>query len=320
MSKIRLHRLLVENYRGIEHLDLKFVDNPRESFAAAVIGGSNGSGKTSILEAALLAINADRQLLRPTSIGQEAVRQGASDYRIFAQFSIDGSSYEVERGAFRHSPKLPRPLATYFSSWRSQRYVGGLPITAGKSGRRPDSRNEENRLWIIKQFLINSRAHDLFREKSGSPSGTNGNMSFEEVVARLNRIWHRFYPQTNETFSVDEISDDPDAGFDVFIRWSNQTKVALDNLSSGQQELVTIFGWFICNRLDGGLIVIDEPELHLDHSWHRLMMSAMHDALPNSQFLVATHSPEIYESAYSYARFFLESSKLALSPVGGAHP
>jgi predicted ATP-binding protein involved in virulence len=58
-------------------------------------------------------------------------------------------------------------------------------------------------------------------------------------------------------------------------------------------------------RFEGGIICIDEPELHLDPQWHALILQALRKLQPNSQFIVATHSPEVYESVLSFERHFL---------------
>jgi hypothetical protein len=176
-------------------------------------------------------------------------------------------------------------------------------VTAGRR-RGPESRTERNRLGTIKQFLINAKAHDLLREqKTGPPKGSGDR--FDEVIGRLNRAWEPVFPAPAASFIVDEVSEDPAAGFDVFLRAGDSAPVPLDSLSGGQQELFTLFAWVISQQLDGAFVAIDEPELHLDHSWHRLLMRSMQEVLPNSQFLVATHSPEVFESAYSFERRFL---------------
>jgi predicted ATP-binding protein involved in virulence len=54
-----------------------------------------------------------------------------------------------------------------------------------------------------------------------------------------------------------------------------------------------------------GIGFIDEPELHLDPQWHRLIMRSLRKLQPRVQLIVATHSPEIYDAAASYERHYL---------------
>ena len=54
-----------------------------------------------------------------------------------------------------------------------------------------------------------------------------------------------------------------------------------------------------------GIIFVDEPELHLDPQWHRLILRSLMRLQPRAQLVVATHSPEIYDAAASYERHFL---------------
>ena len=58
-------------------------------------------------------------------------------------------------------------------------------------------------------------------------------------------------------------------------------------------------------KSDGGFVLIDEPELHLDPQWHRVILRALRRLQPHSQFIVATHSPEIYDSVFSFQRHLL---------------
>ena len=53
------------------------------------------------------------------------------------------------------------------------------------------------------------------------------------------------------------------------------------------------------------LVLMDEPELHLDPAWHTLFVRSMRESFPGTQFLLATHSPDIYDSVYSFQRRLL---------------
>jgi len=55
------------------------------------------------------------------------------------------------------------------------------------------------------------------------------------------------------------------------------------------------------------VVIIDEPEQHLHVQWQQILMGTLRELSPTSQFIVATHSQDIVDSASSYERFVLVS-------------
>ncbi len=209
----------------------------------------------------------------------------------------------------------------YFSSWRALTLPGAVGITAGKRGKRLP-KTEENRLWTIKQYFVNAVAHDWYSSSSSSTSSSRSSVrnsstssssssssgdeeesTFSVAMDKLNRAWQMFYP--GQSFTVEPADGDPDSGFDMFLDRPNQPRLAVDLLSSGQLELFTFAGDLIISKWPQGIILIDEPELHLDPQWHRQVLKALQLLKPECQIIVATHSPEIYDSVMSFERHFL---------------
>lgn len=307
---IGLREIHIENFRGIDELTLSFPDghgNPADIF---VIGGPNGGGKTAVLEACLLAIG--RKELVRGAVGPLAIRAGAKDGRITAKLKyLDQeftSDYRLIEGMLRYRNETTKQDTgpgiadcLYFSSWRAPRLVGALPISAGRNGVRFLDK-EEDRIAIVKQSLINAKAHALM-SANGSP-GIDKSL-YQRSIQRLNDAWQCFYPGKEQQFLVEPASSDPDAGFDVFLRKSKEVRLPLDALSSGQLELFALFGSLIRLEFECGLVLIDEPELHLDPQWHAPLLRALRRSMPQAQILVATHSGEVYDAVPSFQRCFL---------------
>ena len=308
-ARVAIREITIENFRGIRHLTLSFVGPRDEASNLVVLAGPNGSGKTSVLEACLIAAkHGDLLPQKGRSSGDQ------QEYRITATLETrNGRIYTEYRPGSSKSWKDPAeaPLArltdptdvpcAYFSSWRAPRLMGSLPITAGRGGKRPSER-EENRLWILKQYLINAKAHDAL---GGSRGASGGVVRYQELIDRLNGVWREFHPGAQQGFTVEPVGEDPDEGFDVFLVGAEDVRVPLDNLSSGELELINFAGWTLAARFEGGIICIDEPELHLDPQWHSQLVQALRRLQPNSQFLIATHSPAVYDAAYSFQRHLL---------------
>ena len=172
-----------------------------------------------------------------------------------------------------------------------------MGVTAGKRGKRP-AQTEENRLWLVKQFLVNAKAHALFPAQEATSESR-----FSAAMHEINGTWQMFFP--GQSLSAEPESDDPNAGFDVYLRDENGHRLPVDALSSGQLEVLLFAGGLVMEEETSGVILIDEPELHLDPQWHRQILRAIVRLKPQCQIVVATHSPEIYDSVMSYERHFL---------------
>ncbi|WP_131753824.1 ATP-dependent nuclease [Burkholderia vietnamiensis] len=75
----------------------------------------------------------------------------------------------------------------------------------------------------------------------------------------------------------------------------------IDNMSSGEKGLVLLFTMMLRCVTDGGIILIDEPELHLNPSVCKKILPFIIENIAkplNAQILLTTHSPEILGQAY----------------------
>jgi energy-coupling factor transporter ATP-binding protein EcfA2 len=296
----------IRDFRGISDLTIPWTDARGQPNEVFVLAGPNGSGKTTVLEACLLVLGQHEILHGPW--GKNAIRTGAKNYSITIQVQTSQGRY---RGAitakgvpeWRNEDKSIKsmtpamPPIWYFSSWRAPKLTGALSIKAGKKGKRPDD-TEVNRLWRAKQYLVNAKAHSFM-------NGAQTLSIYDDAISKLNKIWRNFYPNSNQSFVVEAIGQDPEEGFDVFLTAKGPERISVDFLSSGQLEIFTFFAGIIEAKEKPQLVVMDEPELHLDAAWHTLFVRSMRESFPETQFLLATHSPEIYDSVYSFQRRLL---------------
>ncbi|WP_416901352.1 AAA family ATPase [Micromonospora echinospora] len=77
----------------------------------------------------------------------------------------------------------------------------------------------------------------------------------------------------------------------IFVELLSQQQISLSRLSSGEKQLLRIL---VESTMAGPhVMIIDEPELSMHIDWQRKLLSAMRTVNPESQIIVATHSPEI---------------------------
>ncbi|MBD8082608.1 AAA family ATPase [Chryseobacterium caseinilyticum] len=68
---------------------------------------------------------------------------------------------------------------------------------------------------------------------------------------------------------------------------------SLFNLSSGEKQLLIIFGQSLLQDENPHIYIADEPELSLHIEWQEKLVKNLKNLNPNSQIIFATHSPDI---------------------------
>jgi len=79
---------------------------------------------------------------------------------------------------------------------------------------------------------------------------------------------------------------------------AKEIKINIDNvnhsisvLSSGERHIFTFLALIIIEGRKRNFIFIDEPEISLNIKWQRVLMSLIEELAPNTQIIVASHSP-----------------------------
>ena len=89
------------------------------------------------------------------------------------------------------------------------------------------------------------------------------------------------------------------------------SKLDINRLSSGEQEVVNIIFDFILRKPSNSIIVFDEPELHLHPELSHKLIQTLRRTGENNQFIFCTHSPDIITASLDSSVIFLAPSKKA---------
>lgn len=83
-------------------------------------------------------------------------------------------------------------------------------------------------------------------------------------------------------------------GFNILQQQTNEL-IDFKDLSSGEKQLVLLFGSAILASSQATVFIIDEPEISLNVKWQRKLLSYLLQLTPNNntQFFIATHSIEL---------------------------
>lgn len=319
--RIRILEIGIESFRAIrEPLELVLEHPKGGPLDRVVLAGPNGSGKTSVLEAILLALGHEELVVRdlpPADRGDHwrvEVPPGGKIHlrcRLLDQSSLFGSELDITRTAdrweLRYEPSgheipadevrtwLSSVSIEYFSSWRAPILPGGVQ-PALRGGRPPDD-NEANRLRRLKQRIINERARRAFVHDPSQAQDA-------QWLQRLNEVWAAFHRDGSRIDAgiVDPAANEPT--FDLFVFDGPTRRCSIDQVSSGELELVTMAGTLLLSDF-AGLLLVDEPELHLHREWQTKLVDTLTAMAPHAQLLMATHSDSPWDQVYSFERFFL---------------
>ena len=84
--------------------------------------------------------------------------------------------------------------------------------------------------------------------------------------------------------------------------------ITFDGLSSGQKEIIsTLFLIWYHTQDRPSVVLIDEPELHLNAQWHRSFVNKLFELAPCNQYVVATHSTDVMDSVEEDRRVLLSA-------------
>ncbi|MDD2882980.1 MAG: AAA family ATPase, partial [Rhodoferax sp.] len=68
-------------------------------------------------------------------------------------------------------------------------------------------------------------------------------------------------------------------------------ELPVSDLSSGERHILTFLTLVLFQGRQRNFLIIDEPEISLNIKWQRELMGLLHDLAPNTQIIVASHSP-----------------------------
>jgi hypothetical protein len=336
MSHLKLVRVEIEGFRKFrEPLVLDLRSPARVPLDYLVLAGPNGCGKTTLLEVILLALGRDELLVRDLPAAERAgsprVHLGPrARLRALVEDSASGVTLTVERTAQALTGHVPlgdgarsalgaeqlrerlAPLACeYISARRLPALVG--PIQDETRGRSP-AITEANRLWTFKERLRKQQGRRV--------AGYRGKEPLDAVwLDKLNAYW-RGFRDDGSTFAMTLVQpDNLDANdWDLFLYHGEERICPIDALSSGEQEILAMAVPFITEPFDG-LLLIDEPELHLHPQWQGRVLRALRALVPTSQVVVATHADDPWDDARSWERRLLVDAsdpRAAAAPAGAA--
>lgn len=98
----------------------------------------------------------------------------------------------------------------------------------------------------------------------------------------------------------------PDSSCNKDSQEENKPYVTLEQLSSGEKQLLLILTTVFLQEEKPNILLMDEPEISLHIEWQDKLVSTLRELNPNCQIILTTHSPNIFANGWEDRIVFME--------------
>ena len=192
---------------------------------------------------------------------------------------------------------------SYLHEWRRDK-MGDAEENSGLAPKILAARSGEQLFTEWSKYLFRKEQNALQRAQQEVRAGaSNAELgSLLDPFNKLNSLIHRLIPH------ISIVGSHARTGRLVFE--SNGTQLEFQQLSGGEREIVFILGQIEMLSVNSGVVLIDEPEMHLNPVMMRRLVHAIEEFSGDAQTLVATHSFEVVEEALNGGTVYVLSNRL----------
>lgn len=221
----------------------------------------------------------------------ETFKENIKNVTLHSYSRISAQSLETLLSPASRSPDYILDITDEFSS--------KLNLVLARLGH-AGSETEAKIYDLIYSGQINSNAYDGLRAHihqiiSIYATTQAQEQLIESFTSVVNSYWYSSSVDSNGIPEKEFVFDK--FALDVFIHNNhNNSTLQLNNLSSGEKQIVAIFAKLYLQQNRKYLILIDEPELSLAMSWQRRFLIDVLESPSCHQLIAITHSPFIFDN------------------------
>lgn len=304
---MKIEKIYISNYKNLENLEMNFKKN-NEILDLVVLTGSNGSGKTRILECIL---NCFENYINSN------YREDKNRLDIYFQ--------ENEKKCFNES----FDLEMFFKVLNRYNWKKVEPFVLGGNYKKDDffekGKMLKEKLEVLPKIIyvpteinfqkmdtasttlvqkyrfINIVDTNLIKDIPSFIATKIITAIFQNKNEKVGDVQKKVFDEINEIFEILEINvkveDISQDGRNIPIfKNSAGEKFDINELSSGEKQLFLRTLAIKMLNPENSIILIDEPELSLHPKWQQQIVDVYKKIGKNNQIIIATHSPHILGS------------------------
>jgi len=304
---MKIKKVLISNYKNLKNLKMNFEKND-EILDLIVLTGSNGSGKTRILECVL-------------SCFENYINSNYQENKNRLDISFQENEKKCFEGNF--------DLGMFFKILNSYNWKKAEPFILGDDSKKDDFFEKEKILsdnlkifpkiiyvpteinfqkmntasttLVQKYKFINIVDTNLIKDIPSYIATKIITAIFQNKNEKVGDVQKKVFDEINEIFGIldidvkiEDISQDG-RNIPIFKNSAGE-KFDINELSSGEKQLFLRTLAIKMLNPENSIILIDEPELSLHPKWQQRIIDVYRKIGKNNQIIIATHSPHILGS------------------------
>ena len=306
---MKIKSIKFTNHPILGNLLLDFCDLSGNPVDTVIIAGENGTGKSTLLNEIydILTGNIHCDVLMKAEIGGREVSfkyflKSLGSGQVIWSLMVGNTNVSISSNPHKaHFAAIFSDVDIHFTS-EPISSVTALDIDKQNTSRRskPNLSREIQQLLVDIQALDDARLSQMIRQHAGETICIDDSM----LSGRLDRFISAFDYMYDGTLKYDGIENTGNRKAIVFRR--NGKKVYLDNLSSGEKQIIYRGSFLLRDRnaLNGVVVLLDEPEISMHPEWQKRIMNFYRRMFTNtsgkqtSQIFAVTHSPFIVHNEH----------------------
>jgi len=295
---MKIKNLHIKEFKGLRDISINFEKNDKP-LDLAVLAGSNGSGKTRILESILDYFNI--VLVVP----EEAQNKIELFFESMEEKCIDKLGHEL---SFMYCLKFGSKEKKISVGSVGARYLdikkelNILPKIIYAPAEMNFKKMDMASTTLIQEYnFINIVNTNLVKDISSYIATKIISAIFKNKNEKVGDVQKKVFDEINEIFEIldidvkiEDISQDG-RNIPIFTN-SAGDKFDINELSSGEKQLFLRTLAIKMLNPENSIILIDEPELSLHPKWQQRIVDVYRKIGKNNQIIIATHSPHILGS------------------------
>ena len=318
-----IRRIKWNNYNALGSLFLDFTKEDGTVYDTIILAGENGTGKTTILETLANFLNLGS--LTPFEYIEYMV--GNTPYKITPHLdpryrTIDGfhvrenlqdnSRKDIRSGKSNNEDQIKedsedlRHYGFVYSKARSGFKTNQVKsITTQQIDSQKREVDEQDDFTRIKQMLVDIAQQDDANWRIESEQGGLNDQKYNEFITQRSK-GYRFTKAFNNFFEdiqYKKVDNNNPTEKPILFEKHGQN-INVDQLSTGEKQIVFRGAHLLrnLNSINGGIVLIDEPELSMHPKWQEKILAYYRglftvNSVQSVQLIIATHSEYIIRSA-----------------------